>query len=82
MRRLFNKLFAPRADAVGCAGKYARGSHPLVYSTELARSVSKSKILFGMINLRCNGNNIYINQMKETNRPADMWDAYTLPSAV
>jgi beta-lactamase superfamily II metal-dependent hydrolase len=78
-----NESFShPRADAVGCAGKYARGSRPLVYSTELARSVSKSKILFGMINLRCNGNNIYINQMNETNRPADMWVAYTLPSAV
>ncbi len=78
-----NESFShPRADAVGCAGKYARGSRPLVYSTELARSVSKSKILFGMINLRCNGKDIYMNQMKETNRPSDMWDAYTLPGAV
>lgn len=78
-----NESFShPRADAVGCAGKYARGSRPLVYSTELARSVSKSKILFGMINLRCNGSDIYMNQMKETNRPADMWDAYTLPGTV
>lgn len=78
-----NESFShPRADAIGCAGKYARGNRPLVYSTELARSVSKSKILFGMINLRCNGNDIYMNQMKETNRPADMWDAYTLPRTV
>ena len=78
-----NESFShPRADAVGCAGKYARGSRPLVYSTELARSVSKSKILFGMINLRCNGIDIYMNQMKETNRPADMWDAYALPPVV
>lgn len=77
-----NESFShPRADAVGCAGRYARGSRPLVYSTELARSVSKSKILFGMINLRCNGKDIFMNQMKETNRPADMWDAYTLPGA-
>ena len=75
-----NESFShPRADAIGCAGKYARGNRPLVYSTELARSVSKSKILFGLINLRCNGNDIYMNQMKETNQPADMWDAYTLP---
>ena len=78
-----NESFShPRADAIGCAGKYARGNRPLVYSTELARSVSKSKILFGMINLRCNGKDIYMNQMKETNRPADMWDAYTLPPLV
>ncbi|HRP55125.1 hypothetical protein [Agriterribacter sp.] len=78
-----NESFShPRADAIGCAGKYARGSRPLVYSTDLARSVSKSKILFGMINLRCNGKDIFMNQMKETNRPSDMWDAYTLPGAV
>ena len=78
-----NESFShPRADAIGCAGKYARGNRPLVYSTELARSVSKNKILFGMINLRCNGTDIYINQMKEASRPADMWDAYTLPPRI
>ena len=69
----------PRADAIGCAGKYGRGIRPLVFSTELARSFSKSGILFGMINLRSNGTAVYINQMKETKRPQDMWDAYALP---
>lgn len=70
----------PRADAIGCAGKYARGVRPLVYSTELARSVnSKSKkVLFGMINLRCNGDEIFISQMKEVNKPSDIWDSYEL----
>lgn len=68
----------PRADAVGCAGKYSRSVRPLVYSTELARStdVKTGKILFGMINLRCNGTDIYMSQMKEVKRPDDLWDAY------
>ena len=70
----------PRADAIGCAGKYARGERPLVYSTELARSVNSrsKKVLFGMINLRSNGDEIYISQMKEVNRPSDIWDSYKL----
>jgi hypothetical protein len=70
----------PRADAIGCAGKYARGDRPLVYSTELARSVNmkNNTILFGMINLRCNGEEIYISQMKEVKSPNDLWDSYSL----
>ncbi len=70
----------PRADAIGCAGKYARGKRPLVYSTELARSVNmkNNTILFGMINLRCNGDEIYISQMKEVKSPNDLWDSYKL----
>jgi len=70
----------PRADAIGCAGKYARGTRPLVYSTELARSVDMrtGKILFGMINLRCNGDEIYISQMKEVKKSSDLWDSYKL----
>jgi beta-lactamase superfamily II metal-dependent hydrolase len=70
----------PRADAIGCAGKYARGARPLVYSTELARSVNSrsKKVLFGMINLRCNGHEIFISQMKEVNLPSDIWDSYQL----
>jgi len=47
-----------------------------VFSTELARSVSKEKIIFGMINLRCDGQSIYMAQMKEANIPADIWDSY------
>lgn len=76
-----NESFAhPRADAIGCAGKYSRGSRPLVYSTELARSYNPAtnKILFGMINLRCNGSIICMSQMKESNTPNDLWDSYTL----
>lgn len=68
----------PRADAIGCAGKYSRGKRPLVYATELARSTNlrNNKILFGMINLRCNGKEIYMSQMKEVKNNADIWDAY------
>jgi hypothetical protein len=68
----------PRADAIGCAGKYAKGLRPLVYSTELARSVNmkSGKILFGMINLRCNGKDLYISQMKEIKISSDLWDSY------
>lgn len=70
----------PRADAIGCAGRYARGERPLVYSTELARSVNSrsKKVLFGMINLRCNGHEMYISQMKEVKKASDIWDSYKL----
>lgn len=68
----------PRADAVGCAGKYSKSIRPLVYSTELARSTNlkKNEILFGMINLRCNGKDIFMSQMKEAKKNSDVWDSY------
>jgi beta-lactamase superfamily II metal-dependent hydrolase len=68
----------PRADAIGCAGRYAKGPRPLVYSTELARSVDlrSREVLFGMINCRCNGSKIFISQMKEVKNYADLWDSY------
>lgn len=68
----------PRADAIGAAGKYSRGRLPKVYSTELARSIdSAGKILFGMINLRTLGGQIYMAQMKESKK-ADIWDSYSI----
>jgi competence protein ComEC len=68
----------PRADAVGCAGKYSRSARPLVFSTELARSTNlkDKRILYGMINGRCNGQDIYMAQMKEVHSNADVWDSY------
>lgn len=68
----------PRADAIGCAGRYAKGPRPLVYSTELARSVDlrSKEVLFGMINCRCNGSKIFMAQMKEVKNNADLWDSY------
>ena len=70
----------PRADAIGCAGRYSRGERPMVFSTELARSFRTSEdIHYGLINLRCDGNQVVVAQMTEKKRPADLWDAYTLP---
>jgi hypothetical protein len=71
----------PRAEALGCAGRYTRGPRPLVFSTELARSTNleKQKIVYGMINLRTDGNKILMAQMKESSQKADMWDSYHLP---
>lgn len=74
-----NESFAhPRADAIGCAGRYSRGERPLVFSTELARStnIATDKIVFGMINSRCDGDRVYFSQMKEASGPADRWDSY------
>lgn len=68
----------PRADAIGCAGKYARSSRPLVFSTELARStdLENEKVLYGMINSRCDGTRIFFSQMKEQKKKSDLWDSY------
>lgn len=74
-----NESFShPRADAVGCAGKYSKSKRPLVFSTELARStdLKNKKILFGMINCRCNGEKVYMAQMKEASTNTDKWDSY------
>lgn len=74
-----NESFShPRADAIGCAGKYAKGPRPLVYSTELARSVDlrSKEVLFGMINCRSNGSKIFMAQMKESKNASDLWDSY------
>ncbi len=74
-----NESFAhPRADALGCAGKYSRSERPLVFSTELARStnVETDKIKYGMINLRSDGKNIIMAQMKEASKKGNFWDLY------
>jgi len=75
-----NETYAhPRADAIGAAGKYSRGDRPKVFSTELARSVrSGGDILYGMINLRSDGDQIYMAQMKEAKGGSDIWDSYTV----
>jgi len=70
----------PRPDAIGCAGKYSKSHRPLVYSTELARStnIKNQEILYGMINLRCNGNDIYMAQMNEVKTNSDVWVSYPI----
>jgi len=74
----------PRADAIGSAGRYSRGMRPIVFSTELARSTNlkSGDILFGMINLRCNGEEIYMAQMKEVKTASDRWDSYQVKPPV
>ena len=75
-----NESYAhPRADAIGCAGRYSRGARPKVFSTELARSISSGgDILYGMINCRTDGDRIVMAQMKERRTSADIWDSYTI----
>jgi competence protein ComEC len=72
------KYSHPRADAIGCAGKYSKNKRPLVFSTELSRSsnVVTDEIQYGMINLRSNGELIYMAQKKEANNRKDPWDSY------
>lgn len=75
-----NKSFDhPMADAVGAIAKHTRGSHPLLFSTELARAVSSTKTHFGLINLRSNGDVLVMAQMKEQHNKADIWDSFTIP---
>jgi competence protein ComEC len=68
----------PRADAIGCAGKYTKSDRPLVFSTELARStdMKPDKIKYCMINLRCNGDDVIMAQMKEVVSGSSVWDLY------
>ncbi|WP_281559967.1 MBL fold metallo-hydrolase [Thalassomonas sp. RHCl1] len=76
-----NKSFDhPMADAVGAVARHTRGSHPLLFSTELARATSASKTHYGLINLRSNGDVLVMAQMKEQHKnKADIWDSFTVP---
>lgn len=75
-----NESYAhPRAEAVGCAGRYSRGERPLVFSTELARSVnSGGDVLYGLINCRSDGRRVVFAQMKESSTSVDIWDSYEI----
>jgi len=75
-----NKSFDhPMADAVGAIARHARGSHPLLFSTELARAVSSKNTHYGLINMRSNGKVLTMAQMKEQHNKADVWDSFTVP---
>ena len=70
----------PRADALGCAGRYSRGERPLVFSTEVARSYrSSDEVHYGLINLRSDGEQMMLAQMLEKRSGTDLWDTYALP---
>ena len=75
-----NKSFDhPMADAVGAIGHYTRGTHPLLFSTELARADNSKGIHYGLINARSNGQTLVMAQMKEQHKRADIWDSFTVP---
>lgn len=76
-----NKSFDhPTADAVGAAARHSRGDRPLFFSTELGRAVSSSRVHYGLVNLRSNGEDLVMAQMKEQRRGADIWDSFTVPN--
>ena len=70
----------PRADALGCTGRYTRGQRPLIFSTELAHSHNSGEdIHYGPINCRTDGEKIVLAQMFEKAKSGDMWDSYVIP---
>ncbi len=75
-----NKSFDhPMADALGAAGRHARGDHPLLFCTELARAHTRAGIHYGLINARSNGTTLVMAQMKEQHGRTDVWDSYVVP---
>ncbi len=52
----------------------------MIFSTELARSVNTDgDILYGLINLRSDGQKLVLAQMKEAGADKDLWDSYIVP---
>lgn len=82
----------PRPDAVGALGKFSRGDRPLIFSTELARStrdliikespsekeLGRTVAVYGMIDLRTDGEKVVIAQKLEQAAPRGEWDFYQL----
>lgn len=84
----------PRPDTLGTIGKYSRGERSLIFSTELARSgkefvdLSKQKetdatlervvTVYGMINVRTDGEKVVIAQKLERVVSSTNWDIHRL----
>jgi len=84
----------PRPDTLGTIGKYSRGERSLIFSTELARSgkefvdLSKQKetdatlervvTVYGMINVRTDGEKVIIAQKLERVVSSTNWDIHRL----
>ena len=84
----------PRPDTLGTIGKYSRGERSLIFSTELARSgqefldLSKRKetdtslervvTVYGMINVRTDGQKAIIAQKLEKVVGSTKWDIHKL----
>lgn len=81
----------PRPDTLGTIGKYNRGERSYIFSTELMRSSKefikikdldpkkeKERIVtvYGMINLRTNGQKVIIAQKLERPRGIQTWDIH------
>lgn len=79
----------PRPETLGAIGKFSRGERPLIFSTELARSSrefidttrlstykKKERLVtvYGMINVRTDGNKTIIAQKLEEPRGSANWD--------
>ncbi|HEY0679078.1 MAG TPA: hypothetical protein VGD17_12375, partial [Chitinophagaceae bacterium] len=84
----------PRPDTLGTIGKHSRGIRSLIFSTELARSgkefldltkiksINKKKerliTVYGMINLRSDGEKVIIAQKLEKPASGRNWDIHKL----
>lgn len=84
----------PRPDTLGTIGKHSRGERSLIFSTELARStkefieiakgerktVTKERAVtvYGMINLRSDGEKVIIAQKLERQAAGRGWDIHKL----
>jgi beta-lactamase superfamily II metal-dependent hydrolase len=84
----------PRPDTLGTIGKHSRGIRSLIFSTELARSgkefldltkiksINKKKerlvTVYGMINLRSDGEKVIIAQKLERRASGRDWDIHPL----
>ncbi len=66
---------------MGAAAKHSRGDFPLVFSTELARETSETKIKLEHINARSNGETIIMAQKKEKPSLKKTWHSFQLPFA-
>lgn len=83
----------PRPDTLGTIGKHSRGERSLIFSTELARSskefvelenISPTKqreravTVYGMINVRTDGEKVIIAQKLEQAAASRNWDIHKL----
>jgi beta-lactamase superfamily II metal-dependent hydrolase len=83
----------PRPDTIGTIGKHSRSDRSLIFSTELARSskefvdITKLKpgttkervvVVYGMINVRTDGEKVIVAQKLERKRAGRNWDIHKL----
>ena len=83
----------PRPDTLGTIGKHSRGERSLIFSTELARSgkefvdikklnTQKSRervvTVYGMINVRTDGEKVIVAQKLEKPAKDRNWDIHKL----